>query len=193
MPEVSSDELDFIKKKTTKARKSPETMKPHRPKEVPPSAPAPTLDVKEEEPVKKVVVKKVVSKKTTDKIVEDIKKQNPQKKAPVVVDINRGDIEYVLKTHTKYDLNWYYIKEKFVGLKRWIFSPWRRYCNWWNKKFNQPKNTHFLAVRELSPGYKEEDLWETLEKNSDVGGNKIIANEIKRNMDKQLLNKGVKK
>lgn len=181
MPEVSSDELDFIKKKTTKARKSPETMKPHRPKEVPPSAPAPTLDVKEEEPVKKVVVKKVVSKKTTDKIVEDIKKQNPQKKAPVVVDINRGDIEYVLKTHTKYDLNWYYIKEKFVGLKRWIFSPWRMYCNWWNKKFNRPKVN------------LEINLWETLEKNSDVGGNKIIADEIKRNMDKQLLNKGVKK
>jgi hypothetical protein len=189
MPEVSSDELDFIKKKTTKAKKSPETMKPHRPKEVPPSTPAPTVKVVET--VKKVAVKKVVSKKVVDKITEDIKKQNPQKPAPVVVDINRGDIEYVLRTHTKYDLNWYYIKEKFVGLKRWIFSPWRRYCNWWNKKFNSPKIVMPKHDKRILP--KEDDLWETLEKNSDVGGNKIVADEIRKNIERKLMNKGVKK
>jgi len=205
--EVSFAELDAILKKTKKAKKAPETIQPRKPKKVPPSTPAPTfldmeehklkdedevvstvetvgvveqVDVPEEvaevAEVAEVTVKpKKTNKKAIDKIVADVKKQNPQKVVEVA-DEPSPDIEYVLKTHTKYDLNWYYVKEKFVRLKRWIFSPWRMYVNWWNKKFNK-------AV------VKEDDLWETIEKNSDVGGNKIIADEIKRNVDKRILEK----
>lgn len=62
------------------------------------------------------------------------------------------EIEFVLRTYTKYDVNWYYLREKFVALKRWIFSPWRRYSDWWNRKFN-------------SAQVKEKELLSTLNQN----------------------------
>ena len=175
--QVSDDELNSILKKTSKKKKGVESVEPHSitPEDVPPAIPdvqdIPFLDLKPEKvkpdtPISEIKKKPStkISKKEAEKILTAAKKPLPASRelhpplAPMVVP-NDPYLEYVLKTHTKFDLNWYFIKEKFVGLKRWIFSPWRMYCNWWNKKFNSGT----VVAEEVVP-VDLEDLFEDLKK-----------------------------
>ena len=77
----------------------------------------------------------IIEKKPSKRKV--ITKKEPEK--VVIVQQKKPEIDYVLKTVTKYDLNWYYLKEKLVRFKRWFFTPYTLYAQWFNKKFNTPK------------------------------------------------------
>lgn len=72
------------------------------------------------------------------KLVDDVKKEI---KTPVVnvLNIKTPDIDYTIKETTRYDINWFYLKEKFIRFKRWCFTPYTRYTVWFNRIFNTPK------------------------------------------------------
>lgn len=201
LSQVSEDELNSILKKTSKKKKGADTVEPHSMEDVPPPTPAiqdiPFLDLKPEKvkpdtPIAEIKKKPStkISKKEAEKILVAVKKPLDANHAlysplaPMVVP-NDPYLEYVLKTHTKYDLNWYFIKEKFVGFKGWLFSPWRMYCNWWNKTFN----LKHVAVEEVVP-VDLEDLFEDL-KNQEAAelGWKILDKDFKAKIP--VINKDI--
>jgi hypothetical protein len=122
-------------------------------------------------------------KKEQEKIVEDIKNLEP-KKEKIVVYEKTPDIEYVLKTVTRYDLNWYYLKEKLMAFKRWILSPYTMYANWFNKSFNKPKEKVVTFKQ-----YTIEDLYEDLpnmEKQIHNDVNKVISERTRKVIIKEV-------
>lgn len=135
-PLLDEDEVESLVKSSIKREKKklPEKIAP-----LPMEKPAP-------KPVKKEV------KKEQDKIIKAIKSIEPLKE-PVKIEIEKTpEIEYEFKRVTKFDLNWYYIKEKFVKLKRWLFTPYRIYSEWFNKKFNSPSKKDMDELLELMEG-----------------------------------------
>jgi hypothetical protein len=150
---------------------------------------------KREAPVKKKPIEKIVKPKTIEKlpkkvtpkvkkeqekIVEEIKKIEPKKEIPVVIE-KSPDIEFVLKTVVRYDLNWYYLKEKLMRFKRWIFTPYTLYANWFNKKFNSPKPTpKALTIEDLY-----EDL-PNMEKKIHADVDKMIKEKTKIRIIKEV-------
>ena len=155
---------------------------------------------KREAPTKKKSIEKIATPKTIEKlpkkitpkvkkeqekIVEDIKNLEPKKEKIIVIE-KTPDIEYVLKTVTRYDLNWYYFKEKLVAFKRWIFSPYTRYANWFNKKFNSPK---YVVTDYKSKQLTMEDLYEDLpnmQKQIHNDVNKVISERTKIKIIKEV-------
>jgi hypothetical protein len=144
-------------------------------------------------PIEKIALPKTIAKlpkkvtpkvkKEQEKIVEDIKNLEPKKEKTVVIE-KTPDIEYVLKTVTRYDLNWYYFKEKLVAFKRWIFSPYTRYANWFNKKFNKPKEKVVTFKQ-----YTMEDLYEDLpnmQKQIHNDVNKVISERTRKVIIKEV-------
>ena len=93
---------------------------------------------KQDTPTPTPAVKRIKNKSAVKKLEEDIKKEIIKPPVVNVLNIKTPDIDYVIKEVTRYDLNWYYIKHKFTLFKRWLFSPYTRYVNWWNTKFNIP-------------------------------------------------------
>jgi|WetSurMetagenome_2_1015567.scaffolds.fasta_scaffold36828_2 hypothetical protein len=100
-----------------------------------------------ENPTPKPVKKEV--KKEQDKIVKAIKNLEPPKPEIKFEVVKTPEIEYEFKRVTKFDLNWYYVKEKFVMFKRWLFTPYRLYSDWFNKKFNLPSKKDIDELLEL--------------------------------------------
>lgn len=94
-------------------------------------------------PVKKEV------KKEQEKIVKAVKALEAPKEPVKIEIVKTPDIEYEFKRVTKFDLNWYYVKEKFVRFKKWLFSPYTLYANWFNKKFNSPTDDDVKELMEL--------------------------------------------
>lgn len=138
------------------------------------------IEPKQMEKPKPKPVKKEV-KKEQEKIVKALKNNEPITliKTPEEI-IKIPELELVLKIKTKYDLNWYFIKEKFIALKKWIFSPYTIYANWFNKKFNPPKPKPITI----------EDLYEDLPKME----NKIHedCNKILQERTRKIIIKEVK-
>jgi hypothetical protein len=132
-PLLDEDEVESLVKSSIKREKKklPEKIIP-----LPMEKPAP-------KPVKKEV------KKEQDKIVKAIKNLEPPKPEIKIEVVKTPDIEYEFKRVTKFDLNWYYIKEKFVRLKRWLFTPYRLYSDWFNKKFNSPSKKDMDELLDL--------------------------------------------
>lgn len=128
-------------------------------------------------------------KKEQEKIVEDIKNLEP-KKEKIVVYEKTQDIEYVLKTVTRYDLNWYYLKEKMMGFKRWILSPYTRYAKWFNKKFNKPKIVIPEYDKRILPKQLTmDDLYEDLpnmQKQIHNDVNKVISERTRKVIIKEV-------
>lgn len=141
----SDSEQPPIEKPKRKSKKTPilvehtaeEILNNPFPEELLESPPAPTKKISNKE-------SKKMLKQAVELLPPSQEVKRPVQKSP--------DIEFVLKTYTKYDINWYYLREKFVALKKWIFSPWRRYSDWWNRKFN-------------APVVKEKELLNTLNQN----------------------------
>jgi hypothetical protein len=159
---------------------------------------------KREAPTKKKSIEKIATPKTIEKlpkkvtpkvkkeqekIVEDIKNLEPKKEKVVIID-KSPEIEFVLKTVTKYDLNWYYLKEKLMAFKRWILSPYTRYANWFNKKFNSPKIVIPEYDKRILPKQLTmDDLYEDLpnmQKQIHNDVNKIIAERTKIKIIKEV-------
>jgi len=107
-------------------------------------------------------IKKPMKKSELDIIKTLQKEVKPQPIVNIQSDIH-PDIEFIIKSNSKFDLNWYYIKEIFSNFKKWVFSPYTKYANWFNKKFNSPKISS-LALNELSPEYQDNGIEELYEK-----------------------------
>lgn len=128
----------------------------------------PFEEIPEEEVIKPIKVKPVKKpmKKAELDIIKTLKKvEKPQLASDIKSEVY-PDIEYIIKENSKFDLNWYYIKELSSNFKKWILSPYTRYANWFNNKFNTPKISS-LALNELSPEYQDdniENLYEEIKK-----------------------------
>jgi len=159
--EVSDDELLSIMKKVSSAKKKEvEIVEPHSIKEdssfdyipIPPEEPFNSISnpkpaeeiyqsaksIKKPRPITQKKQPKLSQSETAklqkyavDLIPKSLPREEHNEPTP--------EIEYVIRSSSKYDLNWYYAKEKFIGFKNWLFTPWRMYSNWWNKNFNTPK------------------------------------------------------
>lgn len=125
-PLFSEDEMNDLLKDAEK-REAPIRKKPIE------KIATPKTIAKLPKPVKKE------TKKEQEKIVKQIKENEPKKEVKQPITEKTPDIEYVLKTVTKYDINWYYLKEKLVKFEKWLISPYTRYANWFNRSFNPPK------------------------------------------------------
>lgn len=95
------------------------------------------------------------TKKEQEKIVKAIKIFEPKKvNTPIKIEPSQ-ELELVLRTVTRYDINWFYLKTKLVKFKKWVFSPYTKYVNWFNKKFNNVNYEklgivdHFVTIDEL--------------------------------------------
>jgi hypothetical protein len=168
-PLFSEDEMNDLLKDAEK-REAPIKKKPIE------KIATPKTIAKLPKPVKKEV------KKEQEKIVKQIKENEPKKEVKQPIPEKTPDIEYVLKTVTKYDVNWYYLKEKLVKFEKWLVSPYTRYANWFNKKFNSSK----IEVGLKHDLVTVEDLYEDLpemERKIHLEVNKII----KENVQKELL------
>lgn len=164
-PLLSEDEIDILLNDAEK-REMPKKKKPIEKITIPK-----TIE-KKPKPIKKEV------KKEQEKIVKDIKKIETVKEIKVIPE-KTPEIEYVIKTVTRYDLNWYYLKEKLVAFKKWLLTPYRLYANWFNKKFNKPKSKQL----------KIEDLYEDLpkmEKQIHEDANKIILERTRKVIIKEV-------
>jgi hypothetical protein len=127
LPLLSENEINTLIKDAEK-REAPQKKKPIE-KIVKPK----TIEEKPIKPVKKEV------KKIQNKIVKDIQNHEPQNEIKEIVKEKTPDIEYVLKSVTRYDLNWYYLKEKLMKFKKIILTPYKLYENWFNRNFNKSK------------------------------------------------------
>jgi len=155
--------------------------------------------------IEKVEVKKIQAKRSPkksldlkkDKETKDLEKKAVElapkpKPAPIEKPVKTPDIEFVLRSTTKYDLNWYYMKEKFVALKKWILTPYTLYANWFNRSFNTPKPKQVIKTNEEVNYEQLKDLFEEIKPEltqkiySDI--NKTIAERRK-----VIIIKGVEK
>jgi hypothetical protein len=131
-PLLSDDEVESLVQQADKKAKIPVKRPIKKPAEkiiepLPMEKPKP-------KPIKKEL------KKEQEKIVQAIKNLEPEKPEIKLENIKTPDIEYEFKKVTKFDLNWYYLKEKFVRFKKWLGTPYRMYVAWFNKKFNSPSD-----------------------------------------------------
>jgi hypothetical protein len=173
IPFLSDDEVERLiktppKRPVKKPKKEPEPEPEPEPEiEIIESEPEPEPEPEKPKPIKKSV------KKLQDKVLADIKKQEFIRPS-VLIPEKTPDIEYVLTTTTKFDLNWYYLKERFIALKRWLLSPYRRYENWFNESFNKPKQ-----VIKINEGIDYEQLKDLFEDLPDSEGNEwmVVKNE----------------
>lgn len=169
IPFISDEEIEELVKPVLK-NSSPKRKKPIE-KIAEPIKPEPLP-----KPVKKTV------KKLQEKIVKDIKKIEPEKIEKVELPIKTPDIEYVLRSTTKFDFNYYYLKEKLMKVKRWILSPYRLYEVWFNKTFN---NLNYVSssqkqVIQLNEGIDYETLKDLFENIPEK------EKEIHHNIDKEI-------
>jgi hypothetical protein len=161
-PLFSEDEMNGLLKDAEK-REAPIRKKPIE------KIATPKTIAKLPKPVKKEV------KKEQEKIVKQIKENEPKKEVKQSIPEKTPDIEYVLKTVTKYDVNWYYLKEKLVKFEKWLLTPYTLYANWFNRSFNPPKPKPITI----------EDLYEDLpemERKIHLEVNKIIRENIQKEM-----------
>jgi hypothetical protein len=88
---------------------------------------------------KKPIIKKADKKegeKLKKVVIKEIKEENENRpEAPVEI-IKTPDIEYIITETTKYDVNWFALKQMFVKFERWLISPWTKYKRWWNRVVN---------------------------------------------------------
>lgn len=147
-PLLSDDEIEQLVKDAEKRTVKRPIKKPvEKVEPIPMEKPKP-------KPIKKEALVEQV------KIMKAIKKQEQPKPEIIDVSIKSPEIEYTIKTMTRFDLNWYYMKEKLMKFKRWILSPYTLYSNWFNKKFNSPK-----PVKEENIFPEDiEDLYEEIKK-----------------------------
>lgn len=158
-PLLSDDEVEALVKDAEKRTVKRPIKKPvEKIEPIPMEKPKP-------KPIKKEVMVELV------KIMKAIKKQEQPKPEIIDVPIKSPDIEYTIKTMTRFDLNWYYMKEKLMKFKRWMFSPYTLYSNWFNKKFNSPKPVMPQHDKRILPKLDEgifpegvEDLYEEIKK-----------------------------
>lgn len=91
----------------------------------------------------------------------ELEKKKNSAPAPSVKPVKSPDLEYILKETTRYDLNWYYMKEKLVAFKKWFLTPYTLYANWFNKKFNSPKIVKSVPEIEMEEDFESmEDIFE---------------------------------
>jgi hypothetical protein len=166
-PLLSEDEVENLLKDAEK-REAPQKKKTIEKIAIPK-----TIE-KKPKPVKPAV------KKEQEKILKDIKKIEPQKEVKPIIIEKTPEIEYVIKTVTKYDLNWYYLKEKLVKFKKWCLKPYTLYANWFNKKFNKPKPKQ-LTIEDLYEDLPkmEKQIHEDVNKVLSERTRKIIIKEVK--------------
>lgn len=145
-PLIPDDEVDELVKASIKREKK--SVKPldsaiaGRPKAIEKIKPIP-MEKPKPKPVKKEV------KREQEKIVKAIKSIEPVKPETKIEVIKTPEIEYEFKKVTRFDLNWYYVKEKFVKFKKWLISPYRHYENWFNKTFNSPSDKDVKELLEI--------------------------------------------
>jgi hypothetical protein len=152
-PLLSDDEIeDLLKDAEEKEKPKRATKKPIEKFSKPLS-----MEIPEEKPKLKVVKKP--TKKAEEDIIKTLKKIEPKKEEIIIPVEKTPDIEYIIKETSRFDLNWYFIKEKFIRFKHWLISPYTRYVNWFNKKFNSPK----VLKEEIFPE-NVEDLYEEIKK-----------------------------
>lgn len=132
-PLIPEDEVETLVKASIKREKK--------------KLPEKSVPIPMEKPIPKPVKKEV--KKEQEKIVKAVKTFEPPKELKKIEFVKTPDIDYEFKRVTKFDLNWYYIKEKFIKLKKWLFSPYTMYANWFNKKFNSPSQKDIDELLEL--------------------------------------------
>lgn len=142
-PLLSDEEVEVLVQQADKKEKAPVKRPVKKPlDEVITGRPKPVEKIIEpipmEKPKPKPVKKEV--KKEQEKIVQAIKNLEPKKPEIKLEPTKTPDIEYEFKKVTKFDLNWYYLKEKFIRFKRWLGTPYRIYVTWFNKKFNSPSD-----------------------------------------------------
>jgi hypothetical protein len=125
------------------------------------------MEISEEKPKLKVVKKS--TKKAEEDIIKTLKQIEPKKEEVIIPVEKTPDIEYVIKETSRFDLNWYFIKEKFIRFKRWLISPYTRYANWFNKKFNSPK----VLKEEIFPE-NVDDLFEEIKKDFKPNVSKLM-------------------
>lgn len=120
------------------------------------------LDKKE--PIK-VIIKKEIKKKPIMEIVKTVEskplqEETKEKIIEKIEEIKKEElIEYSIKEVTKYDLNWYFMKEKYFAAWYWFWSPYTKYVKWFNESFNKD----YYPQRELP---KEE--WQTSDNLEDL-------------------------
>jgi len=156
----SAQAQETKKKKEIKLLGRPEPIKEDLKKEIKKKP-----DKKIMEIVKKIDFSKPLQEETKKEIVDRVEEIKTEEK------IKRPYIEYSNKETTRYDLNWYYLKEQYVNFVRWLWSPYTHYVIWFNKTFNKVKEdmTEELTEQdenELHPEWQTsnnlEDLYEKL-------------------------------
>jgi hypothetical protein len=101
---------DLLKQSLEKEKKkSPKKKTIEKIKPIPMEKPAP-------KPVKKEI------KKQQEKIVAALKTIEVKKELPIITPEISLNLEYEYKKVIRYDLNWYYLKEKFALIKSKIFG-----------------------------------------------------------------------
>lgn len=157
---------------------------------------------KGKKPIEKAETKKIQAKRTPKKSLDSKKDKESKelvkkaidlapkpKPAPIEKPVKTPDIEFVLRSTTKYDLNWYYLKEKFVKLKKWVLTPYTMYANWFNKSFNTPKSVQIIKTNEEVDYEQLKDLFEEIKPeltrkiHSDI--NKKIAERTRKTIIKE--------
>jgi hypothetical protein len=103
-------------------------------------SPEEILDKKFERKEAKKTIKKPPQKdiKKLEKIVKG-EVQKAEKEIDKIVIEKHEPIEFIIKETSYFKLNWFYLKTVFIHSKKFMLSPYHRYVNWWNKKFNTPK------------------------------------------------------
>lgn len=174
-PLIPEDEVeDLVKASIKREKKKPvEKIKP-----IPMEKPAP-------KPVKKEV------KKEQEKIVKAVKALEIPKEPIKIEVVKTPDIEYAFKTVTKFDLNWYYLKEKFIKFKKWLFSPYTIYSNWFNKKFNSPTDNDVKELMELMDSLPqlEKQIKEDIDVKNLVQPQRVTIPKIKDDISMQDIEK----
>lgn len=94
-----------------------------------------TDEISEEipKPKKKPIKKNIEKEKLIKTVKSSVTKPVTHK---IINEMENVPIELTIKTVVKYDLNWFYVKNKFIGFKKRLFTPYTIYSNWFNKTFN---------------------------------------------------------
>jgi hypothetical protein len=85
------------------------------------------------------MVKKSLPQKDKKKIEKDAVKLAVPEKHKISEEPPTPDIEYIITSKVRYDINWFYLKKLFTRFEKWLISPYRRYEKWFNATFNNPK------------------------------------------------------
>lgn len=104
--------------------------------------------------------RKRITKKEEKKIIDDTKPkeeiEKTIKKLEHIEPIKPLIVDYEMKRTTKFDLNWFFIKKRFVDFEKWISAPytkayWRKHGFKEKEKVIKPIVEKPMPIQNLTP------------------------------------------